>query len=63
MNDPDLLLTRVVAIRRINQSPLSGAPPVPRGTVGHFEDKADNLLWVDFGEPYGVVACERGEVK
>ena len=52
----------VVARRQIHQSPLADAPSVPRGTCGHVEDEADDLLWVDFGEPYGTVACDEGEV-
>lgn len=43
--------------RTIEQSPLSEAPDVPQGTLGHIEDEADELYWVDFGEQYGVVAC------
>ena len=53
---------RVIAGRRIEQSPLDDAPPVPKGSVGSVEDEADDLLWVDFGEPYGVVACEVAEL-
>ena len=54
---------RVTAKRRIYQSPLSGAPPVPQSTRGWIEDVADDLLWVDFGGLYGVVCCERREVN
>lgn len=52
----------VVAKQRIRQSPLSEAPDVPRGTSGHIEDEADGYLWVDFGEPYGAVACDAKEL-
>ena len=52
----------VVARRPIRQSPLADAPTVPRGAVGHVEDEVDDLLWVDFDEPYGVVACDESEV-
>lgn len=45
----------------IYQCPLDSAPLVPKGQCGHVEDVADDLLWVDFGEPYGVVACEPEE--
>ena len=52
----------VTAKRTIEQSPLDGAPAIRRGTQGHVEDEADDYLWVDFGEPFGVVACEESEV-
>lgn len=53
----------VTARRQIAQSPLTEAPAVPRGSVGHIEDEADDLYWVDFGEPYGVVACEPQDLR
>lgn len=53
----------LVARRRIEQNPLDPAPAVPRGAVGTLEDEADDLLWVDFGAPWGVVACDPSEVK
>ena len=53
----------VIAKFRIRQSPLSDAPSVPRGTHGHVEDEADGLIWVDFDEPYGVVACYSDELE
>ncbi len=46
----------------IAQSPLDNASSVKRGTPGHIEDVADGLYFVDFGELYGVVACEAGEL-
>ena len=52
----------VRAVCEIEQSPLSSAPRVPFGTVGHIEDQADGLYFVDFGEPYGVVACELNDL-
>jgi len=53
----------VMARREIQQSPLDDSPDVPRGCVGHIDDEADGLLWVDFGAPYGVVACEPCELR
>jgi hypothetical protein len=53
----------VAARRRVEQSPLSDDPAVPRGTRGHIEDDSEGLYWVDFGEPYGVVACERSDIR
>jgi hypothetical protein len=49
--------------RRIEQSPLSDAPAVPRGTAGTVEDESDGWYWVDFGEPYGVVCCDRDDLQ
>jgi hypothetical protein len=37
---------------------LDGVLAVPRGTRGHVDDEADGYLYVDFGEPYGIVMCE-----
>lgn len=53
----------VVAKRTIQQSPLTDAPDVPLGARGHLEDEDEPWLFVDFGEPYGVVLCERGDVQ
>jgi hypothetical protein len=53
----------VVARRLIEQSPLTDAPPVPRGTRGYLEDEDEPWLLVDFGEPYGVVICEPSDVR
>jgi N12 class adenine-specific DNA methylase/GH24 family phage-related lysozyme (muramidase)/2'-5' RNA ligase len=53
---------RVVAKRRIAQNPAAGAPAVPAGREGLVQDVADDLLWVDFGEPYGTVAVDDNEV-
>jgi len=53
----------VHARRRIDQSPLSDAPAVPRGTRGHIEDEADGFYWVDFGESFGTVACDREDLR
>lgn len=53
----------VVARRRIEQSPLSSAPDVPRGTRGHIEDEDDPWLLVDFGDQFGVVICSLDEVR
>lgn len=47
----------VSARKVIPQSPLSVDPDVPKGTEGTIEDEADDLMWVDFGEIYGVVCC------
>ena len=49
----------------IRQSPLSDAPDVPEGTVGTLDDidQAAELLVIDFGEPYGHVLCDAGEVS
>jgi hypothetical protein len=52
----------VIARRLIRQSPLDDGPDVPIGTIGHVEDEADGLVWVDFGDPYGTVACEASEL-
>lgn len=53
------------AKKRIAQSPLTDAPDVPKGTRGTLEDSdtCDGLLYVDFGDPYGVVACTAEEVE
>lgn len=53
------------AKNKIYQSPLSNAPDVPKGTRGTLEDTdtCDELLYVDFGEPYGVVICSAEEVR
>jgi hypothetical protein len=53
----------VKSLCRIQQSPLSIDPSVPRGIKGHLEDEADGLLFVDFGALYGVVACSPEEVS
>lgn len=53
----------VQARRTIPQSPLADAPAVPRGAVGHIEDEADDLYWVDFGTPYGTVACDADDLE
>lgn len=53
----------VIASRTIRQSPLSTDPDVPRDRQGWLQDVADGLLWIDFGRPYGVVACEPREVR
>ncbi len=53
----------VIARRRIEQSPLSDVPAVPRGTVGYLDDTDFELLIVDFGEPYGHVICEPEDVR
>jgi hypothetical protein len=56
----------VVARRRIEQSPLTDDPPVPRGAVGSVEDDLtadDGLLVVDFGEPWGVVLVDPEELE
>jgi len=47
---------------RIEQSPLTNAPAVPAARTGSVDDVADGLLWVDFGDPYGVVACEPSDL-
>lgn len=52
----------VTAKRRIFQSPLDSAPPVPAGTAGFIQDEADGYLWVDFDGAYGVVCCDAREV-
>lgn len=51
------------ARRTIEQSPLSDAPAVPKGQSGTLDDEADGLLFVDFGEPYGSVACTVDELE
>jgi hypothetical protein len=52
----------VIATRTIHQSPLSSDQDVPPGRAGWLQDVADDLLWVDFGDRYGVVACEPGDL-
>jgi hypothetical protein len=54
----------MTAKRTIYQSPLSDAPNVPKGTRGILEDfdRCSDLMFVDFGEPFGVVACYPSEV-
>lgn len=54
---------RVEATRRIEQSPLSNAPSVPRRAVGFIQDDIDGYLFVDFDGPYGVVCCEYSDVR
>lgn len=55
----------MIAKRTIYQSPLSDAPDVPKGTRGTLEDDdtCDGMLFVDFGDPYGVVMCSADEVR
>lgn len=60
LHDPlNVVWRRATASRRIEQSPLSDDPPVPRGTAGYVQDwdSLDELYAVDFGKPYGVVLC------
>lgn len=54
----------VTSSRRIEQSPLDDAPPVPRGTEGTVEDwwADDGLYAVDFEGDYGVVLCLPEEI-
>ncbi len=52
----------VKALIKIRQSPLSDAPDVPRGTYGIIQDETDGWFFVDFGEPYGTVACDESEL-
>jgi hypothetical protein len=52
----------VIARRCIEQSPLTDAPSVPKGTRGHIDDYDEPFVLVDFGEPYGVVLCDLDEV-
>lgn len=54
---------RMIAKKDIEQSPLSNAPDVPKGRIGTLDDEADDLLWVDFGGPYGTIACDASEVR
>jgi len=58
-------ITMLKAKHIIRQSPLSDAPDVPEGTVGTLDDidQAAELLVIDFGEPYGHVLCDAGEVS
>lgn len=54
----------VIARHRIEQSPLSEAPDVPRGTIGYLDDEDfDDILIVDFGDPYGHVVCEPEDIR
>lgn len=55
----------VVARRRIDQSPLSRAPAVPRGRRGTVEDldQPTGDYLVDFGGRYGVVVVAPTEVR
>lgn len=56
----------VVARRRIEQNPLALPPvvPVPTGRYGHIEDMGcDDDIYVDFGEPYGVVLCSSEDLR
>jgi hypothetical protein len=53
----------VTARRRIEQSPLTDAPDVPRGLSGRIEDEDAPWLLVDFGEPYGVVICSTDDLR
>jgi len=48
----------------IPQGPLAEAPAVPAGLEGTVVswDEIDGALWVDFGEPYGVVICRWEDV-
>lgn len=52
------------ASRKIEQSPMAHSPDVPRGTVGWIQDYdgAEGLYFVDFGDPYGVVAVVPEEI-
>lgn len=54
----------VRARQRIEQSPLSEVPAVPKGTEGLVSDfdRCAQLFVVDFGAPYGDVLCERSEL-
>jgi hypothetical protein len=55
----------VRARHEIRQSPLIDAPHVPAGEEGEVVlwDEVDGALWVDFGEPYGVVICRWDDVE
>lgn len=53
----------VIARRRIQQSPLTDAPDIPKGTHGHIEDEDRPYLLVDFGEPYGTVICSWDDIE
>ncbi|GEM_PF-4920635 len=48
----------------ISMGPLSELPDVPEGLEGTVVlwDEVDGALWVDFGEPYGVVICRQEDV-
>ena len=49
----------------IRQSSLIDAPDVPAGEEGSVVlwDEVDGALWVDFGEPFGVVICYWEDVE
>lgn len=53
----------VVARRRIEQSPLTDAPAVPKGANGYLDDVDEPYVIVDFGEPYGHVLCEPEDIR
>ena len=59
-----VLASRVVARRKIFQSPLCNDPDVPKLTEGIIVDKDyfDNHIYVDFGTVYGVVLCDYCEL-
>ena len=54
----------VYALGIIRQSPFSPAPSVPRNRRGIVVDLLgdENMLMVDFGEPYGTVLTDVGEI-
>lgn len=52
---------RVRSRHRIFQT--GGWSTVPKGAIGYIEDYADELYWVDFDEPYGVVGVEEWEIE
>lgn len=59
----DYIWTRpVIARRMIRQCPTSTDLDVPAGRPGWLQDVADGLLWIDFGDGFGVVPCEPSEV-
>jgi len=53
---------KVTAMCRIEQSPLSNVPAVPRGAIGVVEGESNGYIWVDFDAPYGVVCCDPREI-
>jgi hypothetical protein len=55
----------VIAKRVIHQCPLSLSPDVPRGTRGTLEDQdgCSGDVFVDFGQPFGVVLCDPTEIR
>lgn len=62
----DLVGRTVRARRTIRQSPLSGDPDVPAGTLGScvdYDGCGDPTYFVDFGAPYGTVLCEPTEIE